>query len=514
MVSFKNRIIVLFSSILVAWLAVVAWLFVAFSSYVEQGLVGLFPDVIYLILAWIGVIFVTSVSSLVMFWMWFRQDEARFSDVPFLFAVFYFAITLAKLFNAFVFIVLLYIDAELSLILNKIYFILILLELIPLMFLGFGVILFSLSLSKRVPKLQRLQNKALQDRIRLILIVSLLIVELGFIIIAPTLEFISTLLPFITVPSLLMIIYIFYLGRKHKVLDKVNPGILIIGFFLMLFVQILRPVLFRIFGETVTTAVIGEFAIMIVFFIVMIGLFKNPKETVVSFFKKRNKKIKEMSFVLVIVAPMIYIVVTAIAMAFYGGGTILNPHTEGYIFLENFFSDLGRTVSLSGESNIVSYTLFTIAAVILTASISMYLASSVHFFKSGRKYDTATILLLLAGAIMVFFLIAVVFTAWDVFTDTHRTFSTLFSLSGLLVMGILAGLILKNHKYPNIFAAVWISVIGISIAFTIAFTFLFDSLTPESLLFLAGFQKITQYSWLVALSFQGYGSLKLFKSKL
>ena len=53
-----------------------------------------------------------------------------------------------------------------------------------------------------------------------------------------------------------------------------------------------------------------------------------------------------------------FAVASAVAMFFYGGGTPWHAEAQGYTFFYNFFSDLGRQVSLSGTANSVSAALF------------------------------------------------------------------------------------------------------------------------------------------------------------
>ena len=45
--------------------------------------------------------------------------------------------------------------------------------------------------------------------------------------------------------------------------------------------------------------------------------------------------------------PIQFIVLSTVAMFYYGGGTAWNHDALGYTFWQNFLSDLGRTVSYS-----------------------------------------------------------------------------------------------------------------------------------------------------------------------
>lgn len=59
-----------------------------------------------------------------------------------------------------------------------------------------------------------------------------------------------------------------------------------------------------------------------------------------------------------IIGAVQFVTLSAIAMAFYSGGTAWNSNADGYTFWFNMFSDLGRTVSYSGDVNTTSAILF------------------------------------------------------------------------------------------------------------------------------------------------------------
>jgi hypothetical protein len=50
---------------------------------------------------------------------------------------------------------------------------------------------------------------------------------------------------------------------------------------------------------------------------------------------------------LLIYAAAQFIVLTAIAMAVYPGGAVYRRGSDGYLFFQNFFSDLGATSTYS-----------------------------------------------------------------------------------------------------------------------------------------------------------------------
>ena len=71
------------------------------------------------------------------------------------------------------------------------------------------------------------------------------------------------------------------------------------------------------------------------------------------------------------------------AMLFYQGGHLLDSTTSGYNFFRNFISDLGRTISLSGENNIISYIIFSTGSFVLLGSLTRFLFLAINQFKTN-----------------------------------------------------------------------------------------------------------------------------------
>jgi Protein of unknown function (DUF998) len=64
-----------------------------------------------------------------------------------------------------------------------------------------------------------------------------------------------------------------------------------------------------------------------------------------------------------------FVVLSAIAMALYAGGTWIDRTTSHYQFTHNFFSDLGATHAFSGHDNYASAVLFAIALVTIGSAL-------------------------------------------------------------------------------------------------------------------------------------------------
>jgi hypothetical protein len=216
----------------------------------------------------------------------------------------------------------------------------------------------------------------------------------------------------------------------------------------------------------------------------------------------------------IIFGPAQYIILTALAMLFYAGGTLVNPFSPGYYFWGNFFSDLGRIIALSGAPNNISFVIFTITALILSFSFIPFAFAITSFFKSDRKLY----LLVRVGSLFclssIIFLIGTILTPWDIFAKTHLIFANLFNVTGVLGIVFFTIAVLYSKDYPNLYAFVYIVLLIVGITYTIVLISLPKSITLEGLIIQASMQKVSQYSFLICFLIQGYGAWKLQKYKI
>ena len=227
---------------------------------------------------------------------------------------------------------------------------------------------------------------------------------------------------------------------------------------------------------------------------------------------KISKNWKKFASLFIIFGPVQYVIFTAVAMMFYAGGTIVNPLSMGYDFWCNFFSDLGRVTALSGASNVISFTIFTITALILSFSFIPFAFAIPTFFKIDKKQYLIARIGSLICLISIFFLIATILTPWDIFSTTHLMFANLFNITGAMGVIFFAVAVLYNKNYPNIYAFIYGVLLVIAIVYTIVLIVLPKSITPEGLIIQASMQKISQYSFLFCFLIQGYGAWKLQKN--
>jgi len=220
------------------------------------------------------------------------------------------------------------------------------------------------------------------------------------------------------------------------------------------------------------------------------------------------KNWRKSAFILMIIGPTQYIILTAIAMVFYGGGTLVNPSNPGYFFWGNFFSDLGRVMALSGNPNIISCSLFTIAALLLSFSFFPFSLAVPNFFKKDKKQFVLSKFGSLLGVISISFFVAGIFTPWDIFNTTHLLFSNLFNFTGILVILFYILAIFSSKEYPNSYAYVYLVLFIFAIFYAVILLSLSKSISPEGLIIQASLQKVVHYLFLLCFLIQGYGAWK------
>jgi hypothetical protein len=216
----------------------------------------------------------------------------------------------------------------------------------------------------------------------------------------------------------------------------------------------------------------------------------------------------------IIFGPAQYIILTAVAMLFYSGGTLINPLSPGYYFWGNFFSDLGRVIALSGVPNNISFVIFTITALILSVSFIPFALAITSFFKSDKKQFILAKIGSLVCIISVMFLIGTILTPWDIFGKSHLLFANLFNITGVLGIIFFTIAVFNNKDYPNRYAFVYIALLIVGITYTMVLISIPKSITLDGLIIQASMQKLSQYSFLICFLIQGYGAWKLQKYRV
>ncbi|MFX1278432.1 MAG: hypothetical protein ACFFA3_03395 [Promethearchaeota archaeon] len=221
-----------------------------------------------------------------------------------------------------------------------------------------------------------------------------------------------------------------------------------------------------------------------------------------------NIKLKKWLFALNITGCIQFIIVTALAMSLYEGGTYIDPSTSQYLFWYNYFSDLGRTVAHSGNINTISFILFTITLSIWGLfQIPFYITFS-RFFKTtkGLKkfYLTGSIFGVFAGI----FYVGIALTPSDLVNLFHELFVFLGFGSIFLSIILYAIVIFKTENYANSYAIVFtISAIILGIYYVILIFAPTHHTAVGLYIYVVG-QKFMIYTLLLCGIIQGFGAIK------
>jgi hypothetical protein len=84
----------------------------------------------------------------------------------------------------------------------------------------------------------------------------------------------------------------------------------------------------------------------------------------------RGARLARAASIGLLAAAVQFVLLTALAMALYPGGSAHDPAARGYSFTHNFFSDLGATATESGAANPVDHAIFTYALVCIGVTLA------------------------------------------------------------------------------------------------------------------------------------------------
>ena len=255
---------------IVAGLAGIFLLYLVNFSMIIESFYHYYPGSIGVVSIILTRIVILSLMTRTMFKKWFKAEKQFLDDIPFLFGLFFLGLVFGKFFDLFVDFSY-YSNPVQSLVISKSRFILLVFYLVPMIYLSIGMLLFYRSMNE---KRLKLQNESYRDKLRFRIIAIILSVEIAMGILAPDLKTVGSFYPIVLIPSLLIIIWLFWFTYQRKKLAEVNSFILTIGFSILLLSQTIRPILQIIFGENPYMITLAEFLDLIVFTIIFIGFLK------------------------------------------------------------------------------------------------------------------------------------------------------------------------------------------------------------------------------------------------
>ncbi|MFX0058416.1 MAG: hypothetical protein ACFE8J_08970 [Candidatus Heimdallarchaeota archaeon] len=218
------------------------------------------------------------------------------------------------------------------------------------------------------------------------------------------------------------------------------------------------------------------------------------------------KNRKQVPFKLAIFNCIQSLIFTGLAMVFYAGGTFSDPNTVGYIFFGNIFSDLGRFIAHSGESNLISFIIYNTSLFLMgVLLIPFFIALPSLFKREGEGKGLAKTSSFL-GILVAISMAGASLTPADLYYNIHVTFG-FFSFIVLLPLTILYTIaILQNKNYHNRYAYVYVIFAVMQIIFLLIMSFS-RSEQGVTTTFAAG-QNVIVISMAISLIIQAYGANK------
>jgi hypothetical protein len=223
---------------------------------------------------------------------------------------------------------------------------------------------------------------------------------------------------------------------------------------------------------------------------------------------KDETNVRKWPFKFAIFACVQFLVLTVIAMLTYPGGSIMDAPTSRYSFFSNFFSELGMTVTRSGEPNTVSMILFVTALTLAGAGMIVFFAAMPQFFRKKRVVYGLSWLGSAFGMVSGASYIGVAFTPADLLRDLHVDFVLAAFRSFLVVVVFYALVIFLSPKYPNGYAAVYLTFALLLAGYIWLLTQGPDLETARGLVIQATGQKLIVYAAIVCTFVQSCGALR------
>jgi hypothetical protein len=210
--------------------------------------------------------------------------------------------------------------------------------------------------------------------------------------------------------------------------------------------------------------------------------------------------------ILVMVACLLFPLLTSLAMLFYPGGTRGNPDLQGYRFFENFFSELGLTQSYAGGPQTASLTLFTLAMTLAGAALVLYYCLAPSLFQGKTSLKILSLAGSFFGVMAGLSFIGVAFTPADVYLAPHALFVQLAFVTYFAAVSIYAAAIFIHPGFKNKFG--WVNLsFGILLGIYVWLLFYGPGTTTQSgLVIQVTGQKLIAYAAVACMFVIAYGS--------
>ena len=205
----------------------------------------------------------------------------------------------------------------------------------------------------------------------------------------------------------------------------------------------------------------------------------------------------------------IFVVLTFITMLIYPGGTRFDPGASGYTFFQNFFSELGFTVTRGGLPNPIAAPLFFIALTMAGLGLVLFFVVSPQFFWRSRLLKMLSSFGSFFGIVSGLAYVGIALTPANLLPAPHREFVLLAFRAFLPAVLFYILAIVLHREYPNRFAGVYLIFAGLLAAYILLITRGPDIDTAQGVLIQATGQKIIVYAAIITILIQSWGAIRL-----
>lgn len=210
-----------------------------------------------------------------------------------------------------------------------------------------------------------------------------------------------------------------------------------------------------------------------------------------------------------LIGALQFVLLTAVAMWLYPGGTIHEPDLESYSFFTNYFSDLGRTYTFDRTSNVLCHNIFKLTLSITGGSLILFFIAVPGVFQSEASKVCISIAALFGVASGLCY-IGIGWVPWDVDYWDHTGWVRAGFLAFLAMTFFYSLAILFDDEYPNRYGYAFL-IFGVVLAIQIVIM-LFGPRAyrnESALLLQAVAQKIVVYAEIFVMIYQAKGALDL-----
>jgi len=195
------------------------------------------------------------------------------------------------------------------------------------------------------------------------------------------------------------------------------------------------------------------------------------------------------------------------AMQAYPGSTILDRTTEGYLFFQNYFSDLGRTVTYGRQPNMESHQLFVKAMVVTSITLTFFFLVIPTLFKKTSTKSLAIFAAIFGIISAICYSGIAIYPLNGGYYGMHTLFVRVGFISFLL-MSLLYSIAIKTSDiYPNRYAYIfWLFCIVLAIQICIMLLGPRSWSSPFALSLQVIAQKIVVYGEILCMFIQCIGA--------